>query len=502
MMFGKSSKMVIRPPAVAGSFYPGDAKTLSAQVDDMLADAPVEGSAKPRAMIVPHAGYIYSGPTAAAAFRCFQGQEIHRVILLGPSHRMSFSGGALPGVNIQAFEIPTGSMKLDLSALETLRRNRAFQGPEAAHRGEHSLEVQLPFIKKVCPDATLVPVLIGASSGQEELQKIAKTIAPILDDNTVIVVSSDFSHFGAAYGWAPFPAGPELQGRLFKLCSSTAELISRIEAGAFERQVEISGDTVCGRHPIYVLLQLLSHALTQAEGKVLRVSSSGDRNGDYSQAVSYASILFSGRWHTWTEAAPVTGENQFSPRAARAIPKLARATLETLLGHGPEIADFYLESGDIPELKWPAGAFVTLNHRNLKPGTVGRLRACMGLMDSSQSLEDAVVDAAVSASRDPRFPRLKVEELQDLSIEVSVLSPTRSISSYEEIVLGRDGIVLSKGGRRAVFLPQVAIEQGWDLETTLAHLSRKAGLPVDGWKNGANFSVFRAHVFEESKKVL
>ncbi len=462
----------------------------------MLRETAQEDCGQPRALIVPHAGYVYSGPTAAAAFTCLKGKDIQRLILLGPSHRMSFAGGALPEGEIQAFEIPSGTMKLDLKAVGQLRRNPALRGPASAHRGEHSLEVQLPFLRAVSPEASIVPILIGASSSQEDLRNLAKALGPLLDAGTVIVVSSDFTHYGAAYGWTPFPAGPDLKSRLLGLCQSTARLIAHLDAEGFRRQVEISGDTICGRDPIYVLLTLLSHSFS-GDGKVLQISNSGDRSGDYSQAVSYASILFSGSWHPWKDSAPHEGGENFSPEAARAIPKLARATLKTLLGHGPELADFYLEFGDLVELKWPAGAFVTLNHRNMKPGAAGRLRACMGLMDSSQKLEDAVIEAALSASRDPRFPQLRLDELADLSLEVSVLSPSRPVSSYREIVPGRDGVVLSKQGRRAVFLPQVAVEQGWDLETMLSHLARKAGLARDAWKHGADFEVFRAHVFEE-----
>jgi len=496
LMFGSLADASVRPPAVAGSFYPGDPATLESTVKQLLGEKPTADCEVPRAVVVPHAGYIYSGETAAVAFRCFRGSGIHRIILLGPSHRMNFSGGALPEAGITAFALPTGTVELDLPVLKRLRGDTLFKGPAAAHRGEHSLEVQLPFLHEVLPEARIVPVLVGASTGTQELRDMAKTLLPLLDPQTAIVVSSDFTHYGRSYGWTPFPPGPDLRQRLHELCEKTALLIAGIRPEPFRRQVEISGDTVCGRDPIYVLLHLLSHAFT-GQGRVLKLANSGDRTGDYSQAVSYASIAFAGTFHAWKNPTVLLPRDEFPPEIAKVVPLLARAVLETKLGHGPAMADFYLRFGEPGEFQWPAGAFVTLNHRGMKPGSPGRLRACMGLMDHRQSLQDAVIEAALSASEDPRFPPLKFEELSEISVEVSVLTPAKPVASPRDIVIGRDGVILSKHGRRAVFLPQVATEQGWDLETMLSHLSRKAGLSPDAWKHGAHFEVFQAHVFEE-----
>jgi len=496
LMSGSLADASVRPPAVAGAFYPGDSTTLERAVKQMLEENSSEDCEAARAVVVPHAGYIYSGETAAAAFRCFRGSGFRRIILLGPSHRMNFSGGSLPEAEITEFALPTGTVELDLPALKRLRGDTLFKGPAAAHRGEHSLEVQLPFLHEVLPEARIVPVLVGASSDTQELRAMAKALTPLLDQQTAIVVSSDFTHYGHNYGWTPFPAGPDLRQRLHELCEKTALLIAGIRPEAFRRQVEISGDTVCGRDPIYILLHLLSRAFT-GRGRVLKLANSGDLTGDYSQAVSYASIAFPGAFHAWKNPTVLVPRNEFSPEIARAIPLLARAVLETKLGHGPAIADFYLRFGEPGEFQWPAGAFVTLNHRGMKKGSPGRLRACMGLMDHRQGLQDAVIEAALSASEDPRFPPLKFEELSGISVEVSVLTPARPVASPRHIVIGRDGVILSKHGRRAVFLPQVASEQGWDLETMLSHLSRKAGLSPDAWKHGARFEVFQAHVFEE-----
>jgi len=494
-MFGFScSEASVRPPAVAGAFYPGTAQDLRRDVEKML------GSAEDivpdvRAAIVPHAGYIYSGPTAARAFRSLEGKKIGRIFLLGPSHRMAFSGAALPAKGIAAFSTPLGEVALDGEVVEELRKSALFSGPSRAHDGEHSLEVQLPFLQIVCPEARIVPILIGASTARGDLEKMARALAEFTGEGTVVIASSDFTHHGASYGWAPFAGLPDVRERLERLCRKTAEIAADIQPEAFHSQVQISGDTVCGRDPITILLYLLAHAF-EGKGHVVGLSNSGQLTGDWSrQSVSYAAIVFEGKWRKWAEL-PRNKEEQ-DLEASVLVPALARAVLQSHLGHGPEVAEFFLRFGRSPILNRPAGAFVTLNHKGIKAGEPGRLRACMGMMDASQKLLDAVIEAALSASRDPRFPPLSVDELPDLDIEVSILSPRHAVDSVRDIRIGRDGILLSKNGRQAVFLPQVAVEQGWDLPTTLSHLSRKAGLSSDAWRHGAHFEVFTADIYSE-----
>jgi len=492
LMFGIHSEALIRPPAVAGTFYSADADELRRNVREML-DSSASLQADVVAMVVPHAGLVYSGNTAARAFRSLNKRDIRRIILIGPSHRMSFSGGALPARNISAFSTPLGAMENDTAAITSLRGRNLFKGPTSAHEAEHCLEVELPFLQTLCPKAKIIPVLIGASSTTEDLRGIARELSGFLDKKTVVVISSDFTHHGENFSWAPFARHTDIRKRLETLCRRSAELVAGIHEEGFRYQVKLSGDTICGRDPILILLHLLSHAF-QGRGTIIDISSSGDLTGDYSHSVSYASIVFSGRWKTFEEQPMDRGSDV--PRE-EIIPALARAVLQTHLGHGPQMAEFFLNFGQPALLREMAGAFVTLNHRGFKPGSPGRLRACMGLMDASQTLIDAVADAAVSAANDPRFPPLKIEELKDLDVEVSILSPRRDIDSWREIDISRHGVVLSKNGRHAVFLPQVAREQGWNREEMLSHLARKAGLSADAWKKGARFELFEAEVYSE-----
>jgi len=485
-----------RPPAVAGAFYTDDPDELRRQVTLMLGDAPDRPPS--RALVAPHAGFAFSGKIAGEAFSTLDGRAVRRVILLGPSHHEGFTGGALPARSIDSFSTPLGKVALDEQALQSLRGLPEFDGPASAHQPEHCLEVELPFLQIATPAAKIVPILVGAGTDRGTAGRMARALAPLLDDHTVVVVSSDFTHYGERYGWTPF-AGPDLGDRLVHIGRVTAGRLAAIDPAGFAHQVEVSGDTVCGAKPAMVLMELLDHAF-EGGGEVLDVTTSGQITGTWDLSVTYAAIAFAGQWKAWSEPAPPPPLPEISPEDGARIVALARATLETLLLHEGSIAEWYAAPHDPTVSTALAGAFVTLNHRGRKPGEPGRLRACMGVIEARQPLEDAVVQAAVWAARDPRFPRLQAGELQNLEVEVSVLSPAHPVAGPDAIVVGRHGVSLEKGGHRALFLPQVATEQGWDRRTMLDHLARKAGLPDDGWRNGAHFEVFTAQVFGEVEK--
>lgn len=482
-----------RPPAVAGAFYTDDPARLRTQIEERLAPEPSHKGAL--AIAVPHAGYVYSGAVAGKAFATLDGATVRRVILLGPSHHMGYGGGALPARGVTAFDTPLGEVGLDLEAIARLRKISHFRGPPEAHDPEHSLEVELPFLRVVTPEAKIVPVLVGHEMDLESARCMAQSLAPLLDAHTVVVASSDFTHHGASYRWAPF-SGPDLAGQLVRLGRVTAARVAAADPQGFWYQVEVSRDTVCGARPLAVLTELLAHAFS-GKGEVLDVTTSGHRTGSWESSVTYAGVAFFGSWKSWEdEVLPTLGK--VTPSQGSEIVALARATLESLLEHDGSIAEWYASDPDTAVSRAPAGAFVTLNNRGKKAGDPGRLRACMGVIEAKQPLDQAVVQAAVWASEDPRFPRLRADELESLDVEVSILSPSHAVAGPAAIEVGTHGVILSKGSHRALFLPQVATEQGWDRETMLDHLARKAGLPPGGWLEGARFEVFTAQVFGEN----
>jgi AmmeMemoRadiSam system protein A len=245
-----------------------------------------------------------------------------------------------------------------------------------------------------------------------------------------------------------------------------------------------------------VALELLKHAFA-GSGQVVDVTTSAAVSGSVGQVVTYAGIGFTGAWKAWQDDPQPPALAALDRDEQAATLSLARATLDTYLNHGPALARWFAEHPVAGNLLAPAGVFVTLHNTGEREKRLGRLRGCIGVMEARERLVDAILHNAISAAHDPRFPALEAKELPALDLEVSVLSPLKPVPSADAIVLGTHGVVLSKGGRRAVFLPQVATETGWDLPTFLSHLSAKAGLPSDAWRTGARFEVFTAQVFGE-----
>jgi AmmeMemoRadiSam system protein A len=276
------------------------------------------------------------------------------------------------------------------------------------------------------------------------------------------------------------------------------ERLAALDATGYWYQVEVSGDTVCGRRPLAVLGELLEGGFA-GTGRVIDVTTSGHVSGEWRSSVTYAATAFEGSWHSWRHPRAPQELEELGEERGRALVELARATMRSHLVHGPDLATWFANNGSGKEFGALAGAFVTLHNLGDRAHREGRMRACMGVIEAEQPLVEAVIRAAVTAIYDPRFSRVTADELADLEFEVSVLSPTHPVAGPLAIRVGEHGVVLSKGRRRAVFLPHVATEQKWDRDTMLDQLALKAGLPEDGWRSGARFEVFTAQVFSEAR---
>ncbi|OFV79461.1 MAG: hypothetical protein A2Y78_04925 [Acidobacteria bacterium RBG_13_68_16] len=496
LMTTQSAYAEVRPPAVAGAFYPGSVRELQRDVQGYLHGEPT--GHPPAAVIAPHAGYVFSGATAGKTFAGLAGGTYTRVILLGPSHYESFRGGALPAPEITAFATPLGEMPLDRAAAAKLSKYPEFSGPARAHNREHCLEVELPFLQATLGGVSIVPILVGNATDRAAARGMARRLAEFVGPDTLIVVSSDFTHHGGPYGYKPFATDATLPPKLIALGKSTAARAVAIDPRGFSDQIEVSGDTVCGARPIGVLLELLAHAF-QGTGRVADVTTSAEVSGEMGQVVTYVGVDFTGTWGPWRDDPPAPHPTELSAAEQKSALALARATLTTHLTHEGQLADWFGAHKVEGNLAAPSGVFVTINNRGAKAKKAGRLRGCIGTMEATEPLVDAIVEAAVSAAHDPRFPELDARELLEVELEVSVLSPMRPVPGSDAIVLGKHGVLLTKSGRRAVFLPQVATETGWDLNTFLSNLSLKAGLSPDAWKSGATFEVFTAQVFGEKE---
>jgi AmmeMemoRadiSam system protein B len=289
-----SDDMETRPktlgPAVAGTWYPSTAGELERQVDELLgAPGPstdVPSSTRLAALISPHAGFVYSGAVAGQGFAQLRGRSLRRVLLIGPSHYASFEGACLPEAD--ALRTPLGSVPLDRELIERIGRQPGLSIDDAPFGPEHCLEAEIPFLQRaLAPGWSLVPVLLGGASSSRSIDRVVDALAPTLDSRTIVVVSSDFTHYGPGFGFVPFrELVPE---RLRQLDMGAVERILDLDREGFDRYVAETGATICGRVAIDVLLAMLG---PETRAELLAYDTSGRMTGDWSHSVSYASISF------------------------------------------------------------------------------------------------------------------------------------------------------------------------------------------------------------------
>lgn len=511
-MFGfGSTKHARRPLKYAGTWYDADPTCLASQIDRFVesAQAKVEAlhaSQEPvLAIVAPHAGYIYSGATAAASYLAAAEAGVKRVFLFGPSHYQGFFGAAL--TPCKSFATVFGDLAIDIDVVRDLKQDSMYQERADTHLVEHSLELQLAFIRKILGDVKIVPVLFGRSDQPIESRALADKIAGHLTDGDLIAVSSDFTHIGPRYGYTPFPA--EMTERLKELDMEAFSYLHQPDLDGFLSFYRRTDDTICG---VYALAALLALLPPTAVGNLLDYRTSRDQISidladNEENSVSYLSIAFTCK-QSWSQIAAEKRASivaQLSEEEKSTLLKLARATLEFYVrtGRVPELADLALStnlsSNLSTKLLCPHGVFVTLYQRSPGSGAEHRLRGCIGYILPVQPLYQAVIANTVAAcSRDPRFEAVTSDELEDLEIEVSVLTHPQSIESAEQIRLGVDGIILHIGQRQSVFLPKVATEYGWTIEETMAQLSAKAGMDRSAWKRNSRLEVFQAEVLSES----
>jgi hypothetical protein len=477
----------VREPVVAGRFYPGDRAGLQKEVKGYLDAAPVPVLEGPvLALVSPHAGYAFSGPPAARAVKALAGSGVTRIVLMGTGHAAYYERGAVLA-DYDAFATPLGNVAVDRAAVGELSKKAGFKIANNLHQREHSLEVQLPILQQTLKEFSIVPMVMGGQTTPEDADAVARGLRPLLGEKTVLVLSTDFTHYGPNYDYVPFREG--VQEKMRALDLGAWELVRPGFQERFAAYIETTGATVCGEKGLMVLTALLP---PDAKKAMLHYTTSGEVLGDYQNAVGYLAGAFTGKLNG-SVATPARKPHSGDLTAAdkKALVRLARAALVSHVAAGDDLSRALRDLDLTPGLTGVAGAFVTL-----KAGE--DLRGCIGSIEGREPLWLSVVhNAANAATRDPRFRPVRPEELTLLSVEVSALSPMKAVASYRDIVLGRHGVVLEKRGRSAVFLPQVATETGWTLDQFLSHLAQKAGLGASDWKEGAVFRVFTAEVIHE-----
>lgn len=467
------AKVIYSP--IAGSWYTNKPDALRRELRGYLDEGKGDTSWGGRVvgLVAPHAGYRFSGPVAGHAYAQLEGQAVKRVIVIAPSHHVPFSGFALPDAGL--WETPLGQMQIDVATVKKLLEGPDFKLLDQAFAKEHAVDIQVPFLQLIAPDAQLVPIVAGRVD-DAAIARAGQALGALLDDQTVIVASSDFTHYGANFGYMPFKLDDQTGENLAKFADIAGSAAAALDSEAFKKHLAETNDTICGAMPILVLMAALDKG---TEGKVLKYDNSGRMTGGYEHAVSYVSIAF----RASAQAGPMSEQDQ------KYLLSLARRTIQHhLAGKGRLSVD---ESEVPPAVAKKYGVFVTLNKN-------GNLRGCIGSILPVEALYTGVIRNAINAAaNDTRFRPVTAQEEPELHIEISVLTNPKRIERWQDIVIGRDGVILTKGWAKSVFLPQVAPEQGWNLKQMLEHLSMKAGLPANGYLEGATFEIFQAQVFSE-----
>jgi len=474
----------IREPAVAGMFYPNDKEILAKTIDSFLTKVNQPRIANLRALISPHAGYRFSGQTAAYGYKQLTGRNIRTVIILAPSHYTAFQGASIPDVDF--YRTPLGLLALSPKA-KALAKIKPFvvnpscwiqrpgwasmspnkapaPGKDTPHTWEHSLEVQLPFLQTVLKNFNIVPIVVG----KVDTQTLARELLNYIDDKTILVASSDLSHYH------PYkPASIKDKKCVDAICKLDTDLMKHQEA--------------CGKSPILTVMHIAKKKGWQA--KLLDYRNSGDVTGDRSRVVGYASIAF---------FAPASASSKKLSRQERKfLLQLARLTLKEVVTKGklPRIDTAGLSSG-LTEVK---GCFVTLKKQ-------GKLRGCIGHIVPREPLYKAVMDNTRNAAvRDKRFTPVRPEEIDDIEIEISVLTIPQPLAFsspdnlLKKLTPRKDGVILRIGRNQSTFLPQVW-DQLPDKTTFLSRLAMKAGLPPTAWKHPqTTVMTYHVEAFKESE---
>lgn len=484
----------IREPAVAGQFYPNEPGAISEQIQKFLSQAPEQKiTGQIKAIIVPHAGYDFSGLVAAYGYKQLAGKKINTVVIISNSHQAYFDGAVIDDSDF--WRTPLGQIEVDKKLADKLvAAGSAIKYDGKVHQSDHNLEVQLPFLQTVLKgEFKIVPIEFG-NKDDGSYKKLARALADNLGENDLVVISTDMSHY---------PSYADAN----KIDLATLEKIKSGKVAELEKYVADIENTgyaneqtvLCGIDAVKTVMELANLAGWSGI-EVLKYANSGDAPviGDKKQVVGYGAIAYAQvknvnikmkneNTNATSTAAVVNGE--LNDEQQKTLLKIAKETVESFVATG-KVPKFSVTD---ERLNKKQGAFVTLNKN-------GQLRGCIGqIVPSDEPLWQVVRDMAIAAcSEDGRFSPVSKDELSKLEYEISVLSAPEPISDWRKIELGKHGVILGQGGNRGVFLPQVATETGWSLEEFLSQLCwQKAGLAPSCYKDkDTEIQIFSAQVIK------
>ncbi len=477
------TKLITREPVVAGSFYSSNAQQLETQLAAFFnATEDKETNENIAAIIVPHAGYVFSGEVAASAYAKIDPEkEYSRIFVIGTSHHELMNGASI--YNQGDYETPLGVVKVDIElANQIIKNNKLFKFNAAAHDREHSIEVQLPFLQyHFKKPFKIVPIIISTRSAPT-CQNIAEVLNPYFNENNLFVISSDFSHY-PNYS----DAVKTDKATAAAIETNSPEYFANTINSTAEKNIHGLATSCCGWSSVLTLLSITSESPGIKIEHVKYMNSGDTSYGDKQRVVGYHSFVFTRETGSASESFLLT------PEEKKILFHTAREAIDSRLNNKslPDIDEDKLTAS----LKTPCGAFVTL----LKNG---QLRGCIGRFIATEPLVKIVQEMALaSAFQDTRFNPVQKSEMNDIEIEISVLTPLKRIYSIDEFELGKHGIYMTKGNRSGTYLPQVAEDTGWGKEEFLGHCARdKAGIGQNGWKD-ADLYTYEALVFHEKELI-
>lgn len=481
MSLSAQDRSLDRQPVVAGSFYPENPGELKNQLKSLFASAhTLDHEKKIRALISPHAGYVFSGHVSASAIGSVsEDSKYENIFIIGSSHRVHFSGASVYSVG--NYKTPLGNCNVNTGiANKLIAESKIFTYYPAAHRDEHSIEVQIPFLQyHFGNDISIIPIVIGTQN-TSSCKEIANSLQEYFNEKNLFIISSDFSHYPAFNDAKVID-----QSTLDALLSGKPKLFLNTLRSNDKKNIKGLSTSMCGWTSGLVLLYLAEND-PELEFKHIRYTNSGDtKYGDKSRVVGYHAIaLLEDRNETQSET-----DFSLSHKDQQQLLSIARDNIRSLLYNKKQSS---LSEYDPPSsLNENLAAFVTLT-------IDGKLRGCIGRFISSDPLYKTVHQmSAAAAFQDRRFQPLSKKEFNKTKIEISVLSPLKKIDDIKDIILGKHGVYIKKGSNTGTFLPQVADGKNWTVEDFLGYISRdKAGLGWLGWKNAEIF-VYEAFVFEE-----
>jgi AmmeMemoRadiSam system protein B/AmmeMemoRadiSam system protein A len=475
----------VRLAAVAGSFYPADPKVLSAMIDDLLAHVSGPRITDPiLAVVVPHAGYEYSGPVAAYTYAQLKGHKYKRVVVIAPSHHEFFDYTSI--YDGDAYATPLGNVPVDKAfAMQLVKMDSSLRLSSHGHDptpegGEHAIEVQLPWLQKVLGNFELVPIVMGNQSNKSyessralglALEKLIKSEANPGD--TLVLASSDLSHF-------------HIYDDAMRIDHKTLDALASWDYFSMSRNFEARIWEACGGAPI-VAAMIYAERMGANQARVLKYANTGDVTGDHSRVVGYSADVFVKASGKKAEITPFS----LTDAEKKELLALARKSVESVVGKDELYEPPASASATLNQER---GAFVTLTES-------GALRGCIGYTSAIKPLYMTVRDTATHAAlHDPRFPPVSASELPRLEYEISVLSPLRRVTDVQQIRIGEHGLLMKNGDNEGLLLPQVPVEQNWDLQTFLEQTCRKAQMGSSCWKDeDTDIFSFTAVVFNEHK---